>query len=87
MWDRPYRLRHLFVLCALIVFFGFESNAQVRFVQITDPHLFDQGEEKENKGALAACVSRLNERIAEDGDYQFAVITGDIGIESLVSVG
>jgi hypothetical protein len=87
MWDLPYRLRDLFILCALIVFIGVESNAQVRFVQITDPHLFDQGEEKDNKSALAACVNRLNARIVEDGDYQFAIITGDIGIENLVSVG
>jgi hypothetical protein len=64
------------------------SAQSVRFVQITDPHLFDGGAEGiENKAALAACIKKLNERTDEHADYSFAVITGDIGIENLISTG
>lgn len=60
----------------------------VRFVQVTDPHLFDGGQDgTENKAALAACIKKLNERMDEQADYKFAVVTGDIGIENLVSTG
>jgi 3',5'-cyclic AMP phosphodiesterase CpdA len=60
--------------------------APVRFVQITDPHLFDPGDQGEkNRAALAACIASLNRRMDEKADYQFAVVTGDIGIENLVS--
>jgi hypothetical protein len=64
-----------------------ETHAQsVRFVQITDPHLFDPGDQGEkNRAALAACVATLNQRIDDQADFQFVVVTGDIGIENLIS--
>lgn len=85
------RLIPKFFLLPLI--FGFAvlwavgAQAQaVRFVQITDPHVFDlDNEGTENKAALTACIKKLNERMDENADYKFAVITGDIGIENLVS--
>lgn len=81
--------RVLFLLILVCVAWPARTTAQpVRFVQITDPHLFEPGQEGiENKAALAAGVKTLNERYAEHADYLFAVITGDFGIESLVTVG
>jgi calcineurin-like phosphoesterase family protein len=88
MRDWRLRLRHLGTFIALCLFLCAQTSAQtVRFVQITDPHLFDQGEEKENLRALESCIARLNDRIIERGQYDFAVITGDFGVESLVSKG
>ena len=85
MWIGFQRLRYFFVVVVLCTAYGSQAHAQVRFVQITDPHLFDPGDEVENKLALAAGIRKLNDRIVESGEYQFAVITGDIGIENLVS--
>jgi hypothetical protein len=61
------------------------ATAQVSFVQITDPHLHDDGPEAaENRVALEACIKKTNELMAAGADYKFAVITGDIGIEKIV---
>src|ERR1051326_2280342 len=81
------KARYLFLIIALSVTCSVGVRAQViSFVQITDPHLFDEGqEETENKAALAACIKKINEQIDERAGYKFAVITGDIGIENLVS--
>jgi Calcineurin-like phosphoesterase len=81
------KARYLFLIIALSVTCSVRAGAQeVRFVQITDPHLFDGGEEEtENKGVLTACIKKINEEIGEQADYKFAVVTGDIGIENLVS--
>jgi tetratricopeptide (TPR) repeat protein len=67
-----------FLFCAPVA-------AQVNFVQITDPHLFDEDPEAvENKRALNECVKKINIEMAAGADYKFAVITGDIGIERIV---
>src|SRR5439155_479345 len=83
------RARFLFMIAVLVVIWSATATATaqaVRFVQVTDPHLFDGGqEETENKAALTACVSKLNDQIDKQADYAFAVLTGDIGIENLVS--
>ncbi len=81
------KAQYLFLILVLTVTWSVSGSAQaVRFVQVTDPHLFDAGQEgAENKAALAACIKKLNERIDEQANYQFAVVTGDIGIENLVS--
>lgn len=81
------KARYLFLIFILSVTWSVRISAQaVRFVQITDPHLFDgQKEGTENKAAFTACIKKLNERVDEHADYQFAVVTGDIGIENLVS--
>lgn len=83
------KTRYLFLILVLSVTASVRISAQaVRFVQITDPHLFDGGEEGvQNKAALAASIAKLNERMNEDADFLFAVMTGDIGIENLVSTG
>jgi predicted DCC family thiol-disulfide oxidoreductase YuxK len=79
--------RYIFLLLALSVLCAVGAKGQeIRFIQITDPHLFDGGrEETENKAALTACIKKLNEQIDERADYKFAVMTGDIGVENLVS--
>ncbi|SRR6266545_24708 len=83
---RPKRLLKLVGCLAFLALFSVASNAQLRFVQITDPHLFDPEEEAaSNRKALAACVKSINERIDSGFSYQFVVVTGDIGIESLIA--
>ena len=64
-----------------------EVRAQIKFVQISDPHMFDEEKEaSDNKTAFVACIRQINEEMAKGADYKFVVITGDIGIENLVSV-
>lgn len=77
----------LLILIAFVLWLPTTAYPQsINFVQVTDPHLFDPGDEGvQNKAALAACVRALNDRMNEGADYKFAVITGDIGIENLVS--
>src|SRR3954470_24836664 len=57
--------------------------AGVNFVQLTDPHLF--GGEPENEKAFSNCIHEINIRLDRGADYSFVVLTGDIGIEDLVS--
>jgi hypothetical protein len=87
------RIRIISVLCLVILTIGVTilstttlQAQSVSFVHITDPHLFDPGNEgTQNRFALAACIKALNARMDAKADYKFAVITGDIGIENLVS--
>jgi hypothetical protein len=72
-------------LLPLVVLLFVKVSAQIRFVQITDPHLFDEeSEATNNKEALAASIVKINERANEGIHYEFVVVTGDIGIEKLV---
>src|SRR5437667_8177136 len=57
--------------------------AGVNFVQLTDPHLF--GSEPENERAFSNCVNEINARLEKGANYSFVVLTGDLGIEDLVS--
>lgn len=81
------RVRYLLLIVVLTFACSDRASAQsIDFVQITDPHLFDGGqEERENQAALTACIRKINEQIEGHADYKFAVVTGDIGIENLVS--
>jgi hypothetical protein len=81
------RARYLLLFVVIATACSIRASAQaIRFVQLTDIHLFDPGQdETDNKAALAACVKSINERIAEGSEFKFAVLTGDIGIENLVS--
>ncbi|HEY5884294.1 MAG TPA: metallophosphoesterase [Pyrinomonadaceae bacterium] len=81
------KVHQVVILSALVLLWPALTHAQsTSFVQITDPHLFDPGDDGvQNRAALAACVKALNDRMKEGADYKFAVITGDIGIENLVS--
>jgi hypothetical protein len=81
------------------ILFGFyllltcTAHAQVNFVQITDPHIFDDikedGSQLDDKAALASFIDEMNQRVvekaAEDGGtYDFVAVTGDFGIEQLI---
>ena len=87
-------------LSLVFAFCGASASAQVTFVHITDPHMFDDkwvDEKKkaddptntednrlENQAALASALWHINERIKHGAQYDFGVITGDLGIEFLV---
>jgi len=78
-------VQRLSLACLIVVFICAAASAQVSFVQITDPHLYDEGQEAvENKRALIACLTKIDKLIATGANYKFAVVTGDIGIEKLV---
>jgi 3',5'-cyclic AMP phosphodiesterase CpdA len=78
--------RRLLLLFWLLVFPALGVQAQIRFVQISDPHMFDEEKEAaDNKAVFATCVRRINDEVAKGADYKFIVITGDIGVENLVS--
>jgi len=80
-------LRLIILAIAVILISTTTPQAQsVSFVQLTDPHLFDPGDEgTQNRSAMAACIKALNARVDAKADYKFAVVTGDLGIENLVS--
>ena len=63
---------------------GGNVAAQVRFVQITDPHLFDKAERKKNEEIFIDAIWEINKLQTKDGPYDFVVVTGDIGVESIV---
>ncbi len=75
--------------CLLVVIFLYaclvgHTTAQVRFVQLTDPHLFDKSEEEmsQNRQILIDAVAKINE-LDVTNKYAFVVVTGDIGIEQI----
>jgi hypothetical protein len=78
-------LFHLLLLLACGLFLSHSAQAQISFVQITDPHLYDEGDEADNKEAMSAFVKKVNERVDEGADYKFIIVTGDIGVENVVS--
>jgi len=61
------------------------ATAQVKFIQLTDPHLFDKAEDvPRNREILIDAVAKINELNKENNQYAFVVVTGDIGIEQIV---
>lgn len=61
------------------------AQPPVKFVQITDTHLYDEGSDaSDNKAALADCLAKIDELIKGGDNYDFAVVTGDIGVEGLI---
>jgi hypothetical protein len=80
---KPLRLLAVVLLCLLL---SVSVRAQIKFMQLTDPHLFDEGNggvTKANEIALKECVNEIN-NLNAGNDYQFVVVTGDIGIEKIV---
>lgn len=60
------------------------AGATVNFAQITDPHIFDgKGEIARNKECLRWCIDQINKRLAAGENYNFVVMTGDLGLEGL----
>src|SRR5258708_5832802 len=90
---RPKRITaHALIFLCFSVFFGATAYAQVNFVHLTDPHIFDdnwqtqnppvdEDNRLDNQAALTSCMSEIKERIKNGEAYDFGVITGDLGIE------
>jgi hypothetical protein len=60
------------ILFCLYAFLCSSARAEVNFVQITDPHIFDDVSEAhdsrlDNKAALASCIERINRMAAQRG--------------------
>lgn len=86
------------ILLGLCVILCSAARAQVNFIQITDPHIFDdidesEGSRLEDRAALASCIEKINQMVLEKraqvpgergAGYDFVVVTGDLGIEQLV---
>lgn len=64
-------------------------SAQISFVQVTDPHIFDdtwqEDSRAEDKTALTSCIRQINQRVDAGANYRFVAVTGDLGIERLVT--
>src|ERR1043166_2999727 len=77
--------KRLSLACVIGVFICSAASAQITFVQLTDPHLFDDPPEaNENRRALMACVTKIDKSTGAGAVYKFVVVTGDIGIEKLI---
>lgn len=65
--------------------FGWGALAETRFVQLTDPHLFDRppDERADNEEGFKWCVAEIDKRVAAGAKYDFVVVTGDLGVEKL----
>lgn len=87
-----HRRRRPLLLLGLLTLLCAHAHAQVSFVQITDPHVFDDFRDKfdnrlDDKAALASVVAKINQKSVDEGiSYDFVVVTGDLGIEQLLSV-
>lgn len=69
------------VLC---VFLSINAFAQVNFIQITDPHIFDgKDDTAENESAFCSIIGQIDS-LAEQKSYEFVVVTGDLGLEKLI---
>jgi hypothetical protein len=83
-----FRNRFCYLVAIVLLYGGIAGNvtAQVRFVQITDPHLFDktEAEMSKNKQALVDAIWEINKLQSANGVYDFVVVTGDIGVEEIV---
>jgi hypothetical protein len=81
-----------------LIFIAITASAQTRFVQITDPHVFDAdqptryetlGKSKQKARVLDAerafrgALLTINAQIAAGAKYEFIVITGDLGVAHL----
>ena len=61
------------------------ARADIRFAQLTDPHLFDSpnDEKVENEQVLQWCIFDINAREAGGERHAFIVVTGDLGLEKI----
>jgi hypothetical protein len=78
-------LRVGILLCGAFVFLASRAEAGVSFVQVTDLHLFGKDNRTENEKAFRECVEEINRRELDGAEFKFVVVTGDLGVEDLVS--
>src|SRR5215213_5860901 len=87
----PHRQLSLFALLVFFILLNSDAHAQIQFVQISDPHLFDDisavaDNRSTNKTAFISSIEEINRRIIENkAQYRFVVLTGDLGLENLVT--
>ncbi|MEW6731218.1 MAG: metallophosphoesterase [Acidobacteriota bacterium] len=87
---RKWQAAALGLLCWAIV-----ANAQTRFVQITDPHIFDSDQVRKGESlsksqrqvrtldterAFINAVNFINRLVVQGAHFEFIVITGDLGL-------
>jgi hypothetical protein len=68
---------------AVIIASASRAEGGLSFVQIADPHFFDP--DTKNDRALSDCVEEINRRWEGGSRFTFVVVTGDLGVEQLVS--
>jgi hypothetical protein len=80
-----YLLASIFLYASLLG----NATAQVKFIQLSDPHLFDNKEEEgaRNREILVDAVAKINELNNNENPYAFVVVTGDIGVEQIIKSG
>jgi hypothetical protein len=84
------RLSLLVLLVFYVVFGGSGAQAQISFVQISDPHVFDDTSDVadnrwNDKAAFISFIEQINQQVDLKAQYNFVVITGDLGLERLVT--
>lgn len=88
--------RLLVALLLLTVLLRVDGQGQIKFVQITDPHLYDGYFYNENNELIGEaeqrsleifekCISKIKELNQNGDNYRFAVVTGDLGVERIVT--
>ena len=93
------KLKFVFLLLSFCLLPAGGVKAQVTFAQITDPHLFDESNDRKdsqlrsnqrgelnqsNSKLMSAVIKQINADIDNKVNYELVVVTGDIGIEKLV---
>lgn len=77
--------RALFWAALFSLVWSLGAVAGTRFIQLTDLHLFDRppDEAADNEAGFEWCVAEINKRVAGGLQYEFVVVTGDVGVEKL----
>jgi hypothetical protein len=93
--------KHAYCLGLFLVLFGTLTRAQtdsakdhgsITFVQLTDPHLFDDGWQETPAGAFQVAAQNwqalvwsimVNALVAEGKQLDFVVLTGDLGLQNV----
>src|ERR1051325_1111468 len=86
--ETPMRLRHFAAALAILVAAPLCSAQDIHFAQLTDPHIFDsegkpgRDSRPDNERCLTWAIAEVNRR-NEQAHFDFAVITGDFGLEKV----
>ncbi|HEV7796663.1 MAG TPA: hypothetical protein VGO73_00800 [Pyrinomonadaceae bacterium] len=85
----PVGFCRLLMGAAFLVVLFVNASAQISFIQVTDPHIFDdtwpEDSRREDKTGLVSCINQINQRVDAGANYSFVALTGDLGIEALVT--
>lgn len=80
----------LFTWFVFYIVLSSNAHAQISFVQISDPHLFDDtftsvDNRWNDKAALVSAIDKINQQVLHNAQYKFVVVTGDLGLEELTA--